>query len=89
VVRLVNNKLRPIKKPITEKTFLGPYRSIAQPASKAAIALKTIRTDMMAEVDARVRLKASSRLLKKTPKEEFTPIIMKPLAMIAATMIQP
>jgi hypothetical protein len=48
-----------------------------------------MRTERIEEVDALVSLYASPRLLKKTPNEELIPIIMKLLAMMDATMIQP
>jgi hypothetical protein len=43
----------------------------------------------MADVVARVRLKLPSKDLKKTPNEEFIPIIMKLVAIIDTTITQP
>ena len=89
LVSPVNMKLMPIKNPITVKTILGPYISIAQPPVKAKMQLKAMRQDRIAEVVARVSPKALSKDLKKTPKEEVTPIMMKLLTIIASTTIQP
>ena len=72
-----------------EKTILGPYRSIAQPPRTAEKQLKAMRPERTAEVVARVRLKVPSKDLKKTPNEELTPIVMKPLTKTTATTTQP
>jgi hypothetical protein len=68
-VWLVSKRLSPVKEPIRKQTFLGPYRSRAQPPKIANTQQHNMYMEKMLDVAPRVRANSFSRDLKKTPKE--------------------
>ena len=69
VVRLVIKRLRPVKVPIKRPTFLGPYRSEAQPPRIVTKEQISIYTEKILEVAPRLTPKSASRDFRNMPKE--------------------
>ena len=72
-MKLVNIRLKPVKKPIRRTTVLGPYLSNNQPVMKAATPARTILIDTIVDVVVRDMLNVLSMDLKKTPNDWTVP----------------
>ena len=89
LVWLVNNRLRPVKIPMSRITILGPYLSIASPPPKAIKPVSSILRELIEEVKARLKTNSLSIDLKNTPKVNCMPKRAVPMIKKVITTTQP
>ena len=89
LAKLVSIRLKPVKRPIKEKTSLGPYLSNAQPPAKVKNIHKIMNNEEMLEVAARVKSNSLVIDLKKTPNDSREPARTIDIKTRIKTMTQP